>query len=77
MADKLKAFLAIAAILMGSVLVINVNLFEGPFWESFLAAGSASVWITRWDHIEQELLGVTLLAAGLTYFWTRSRFHRP
>jgi len=58
------------------VLVINVNLFDGPFWKSFIEAGSSSVWIIRWDHIEQELLAVVMLAAGLTSFWTRSRFHR-
>ena len=29
-----------------------------------------------WDHAAEALTGVVLLAAGLTYFWLHSRFHR-
>jgi len=27
-----------------------------------------------WDHAMEAFVGVILLAAGLTYFWKRSRF---
>jgi hypothetical protein len=27
-----------------------------------------------WDHAPQAVIGVVLLAAGLTYFWKHSRF---
>jgi hypothetical protein len=29
-----------------------------------------------WDHAAEAFLGVVLLAAGVTYFWMHSRFHR-
>jgi hypothetical protein len=29
-----------------------------------------------WDHAVEAFVGVILLAAGLTYFWKRSRFAR-
>ena len=29
-----------------------------------------------WDHAAEAFVGVGLLAAGITYFWLHSRFHR-
>jgi hypothetical protein len=78
MADKIKVFLALAAGLAGIVLLANVGIL-GPFWfhwETTTQPPFQSLRVIEWVNLFQAVLGVVLLAAAITYFWTRSRFYR-
>jgi uncharacterized membrane protein HdeD (DUF308 family) len=81
MPSALRVFLAIAAIIAGVILIANLNLLhDTEFWwndEWFNdVIGKTIPGSVSWDRVVQAVSGVTLLAAGLTYFWTSSRFHR-
>lgn len=62
MNEWLKAFLSIAAIIAG-VITIQYFLTETRF----------DFWYER---AVTAVLGIGLLASGLTYFWTRSRLYK-
>jgi hypothetical protein len=68
MAEKLKAFLSVAAILAGSLLIAALPFHRNGiiFWE----------YDDSPQCVIEALSGIALLAAGLTYFWMKSRFYR-
>jgi hypothetical protein len=74
MADKIRAFLAI---LMGAILLLNLNLHHYPIWSTTKEITEDQwVRVINWEQVNQALLGVVLLAGGLAHVWTRSRFYR-
>jgi hypothetical protein len=88
MADKLKVFLAMAAFIGGILLLGNLNIFNRPnIWWNWVHQSATDrlghlivdpnpIRVVAWDNVLQATAGVALLAAGLSYFWSKSRFYR-
>jgi uncharacterized membrane protein len=58
--ELVKSFLAFASVITGVLLI--VFMFKGEFY-----------YVDNWIC---GILGVALLAGGVTYFWTRSKFYK-
>lgn len=79
--STLKAFLAVTAVIAGTILIVNLNiLHDREFWWNaswyHVFTGVTTPGSMNWGRVVQAVSGVTLMAAGITYFWVGSRFHR-
>jgi hypothetical protein len=87
MKDSVRVFFAMGATIAGILLLANLNLLRGDqiWWEWSTQSHidrfgkyveDASVRTTDWGHVMQAVVGVLLLAGGLSHFWQRSRFYK-